>query len=539
MKPDKPVSTETKLKGGNRQSIRMKFVFSVLTVVILSFAVVTYLNYQSESSREYQALSDKLTNSASVAAISLADPLWTFNKAGIENFSKALLTDSELASITVLDESGKEAYSFTKDEKDYPTATLIFSESDVKNKDQIIGHIKLGISQKFVMERLNGVLTRSVFEILVVSVFLLIVISVISSVITKPILEICNVLKKVSAGDLTARVTHMTNDEVGLLAANLNAMIQKLFEMVNKIQEVSEVVSASAEELSASITSNLEITDEIAASSRMIADGTIHQSESIQEITAVIREMDSIIGDVAGEVSNAVKDAKISETQAQKGIESANKAIIKMEEMDSAIRAASEIIEGLSHFSEKIGLLVDLISNITSQTNLLSLNASIEAARAGDAGRGFAVVANEVKKLAEQSADAADQIANVVSDIKKSIETAVVKIDIGSKTVQESTQAVDTTNSSLKQIFDSTRQVNTIIKEIEKGTVAQSKDSERIVEEISKISGDSMTTASGAEQTSASVENQRKTSYEISQAVNALTETAEELMRLTEQFVTR
>lgn len=523
-------------------SIRMKITVSILLIVVLSFLVIAYLNYSGEKTRSAAALTVKLNNAAELSSIALTDPVWNFNEQAVANFGAAILKDPEMATIQVVDSSGKVLFptAATKLKKGsaYDKTYLKSAEKDIARDGKTIGRIKVQVTQYYAAEVLKSILMSSIINLVVMSGILVVIIAYVSAVITKPLGELCEVIGRVTDGDLTARVLHSSNDEVGVLANKINEMTEQLFLLVNKIREAAETISSSSEQLAASTTSNLEITEEIAVSSKHIAEGTDHQSESIAEVTNVVREMDNIINLMKNDIAGAVSSARISTNFAEEGMQAADHAVVKMAEMHDAVSRSAEIIKGLADLSSRIATFVDLITNITSQTNLLSLNASIEAARAGDAGRGFAVVANEVKKLAEQSSSAADQISNVVGEIRVSINNAVKNMEVGFKKVEESTETVTLAGNSLKQIYQSTIDVNNIVLHIEEEAISQTKESKEIVDEVSKIANDAASTAASAEETSVSVESQKHSLEEISGAIYALTSTAEELLSQITKFKT-
>lgn len=225
-------------------------------------------------------------------------------------------------------------------------------------------------------------------------------------------------------------------------------------------------------------------------------------------ITEVIKKMDSEINAVRGDILRAVNSASLSTEFAQEGRKATSEAILNINEMSEAVKTTSVIIHNLSQLSEKIVLFVDIISNITSQTNLLSLNASIEAARAGEAGRGFAVVANEVKKLAEQSSAVATEIANVVSEIKISIHSAVKNMDSGFDVMQKSVVTVEKAGDALNKIVSAAAEVSQLVRDIENEAISQTKESTEIVQGIEKIAKSAEQTASSANVTHDAVDLQ-------------------------------
>jgi methyl-accepting chemotaxis protein len=522
-----------------KRTIKMKFTVSIIFFVTLSFLIFTFLSYLNESSHAHTALQEKLKQTIAIARQGLAASVWNMDNNEIKGFCTALFNDKEIATVELKDSTGANLYAKTKTGPQYQASALTYAEADIVHEGQKVGHIKIGMTNYFSLQNLHNVLSMSIISLLVMIVLLIVIISMVSHVITKPFNELCKAIERMAGGDLTAKITKISNDEIGDMARSFNSMTASLLLMVNKIQETAETLSASSEELSATATSNLHSAQEIAASSLQIASGTDAQSGSISQITDGIKQMDNEITIVMNDIGEAVNCAQSSSAFAAEGRIAATQAIQNISDMNAAVQKTSNIIHNLSQLSEKIVRFVDIISGITSQTNLLSLNASIEAARAGEAGKGFAVVANEVKKLAEQSSAAAGEIANVVNEINVSIKNAVENMDSGFLIVQKSVVSVEKAGDSIHKIVEATDRVNQLIKHIENEAVSQTRESTVIVKEIEKIADGARQTASGAEETREAATMQERSVEDIVQSVEVLTHIAIDLTELIAKFKTR
>ena len=221
---------------------------------------------------------------------------------------------------------------------------------------------------------------------------------------------------------------------------------------------------------------------------------------------------------------------------AVEGRANVEKAVTNMQTIDETVQSISTIIEGLGSQSKKIGTIVDTISAIAEQTNLLALNAAIEAARAGEHGRGFAVVADEVRKLAEQSQEAAGEISSLIVAIQKETENAVVAMHSGVEQVSGGTKAVQSAGSSfndiagmVKEIADSSHSMESIVKDLAVGA-------ERIMEAVEKINTMSRRVADEAQTVSAATEEQTASMHEIADASRKLAEMAQTLQNAIVEF---
>ena len=266
---------------------------------------------------------------------------------------------------------------------------------------------------------------------LVVLVISIIVSILVINRITNAIKQVTNGAQELAAGNLTVNIKATSKDDVGLLAVSFNTMAQYLREIVGK------VVTA---------------TDNLAASSDYIANSSEQINKSSTDTASTITEIASGIASVTENVQHVAKSAEDASDKAQRGQEKMGEVTQQVNVLVESTKVVGQSVQKMNERTQNIGQIVDIITQIAAQTNLLSLNAAIEAARAGDAGKGFAVVADEVRNLAAQSANAARDIQQMISDIQDVASNTVQIMDGGDITIQHTVQVVSETSSVFEEI---------------------------------------------------------------------------------------
>jgi len=328
-----------------------------------------------------------------------------------------------------------------------------------------------------------------VFSVLAFIVMALIV--VISYLVTRSILsqlgaepyQVTDITRRVAAGDLSVDIESNGNKE-SLLAAE-KEMVERLREIVNDIKIASESLASGSEQLS--------------ASSEQISRGMSEQSERASQIASSTEEMSQTVLDIARNASSMAASATTATDLAHQGEAIVKQSVAEVSTIDGKVSDASGIMLTLGERSSQIGEIVNVIDDIADQTNLLALNAAIEAARAGDQGRGFAVVAGEVKKLAERTAQATSEIAEMIKTIQKDVDVAIssmggVKSQVEAE-VGFSTQA----GQSLHTIVESVGELHTMVQQIATATEEMSSVSENISSDIQSIAQSSKETTVGSD----------------------------------------
>ena len=374
--------------------------------------------------------------------------------------------------------------------------------------------------------------------ITIISIIILLVLGLrFSNMITKPIIMLTNSAEKMSNGDLQGEKLQVTtNDEIGTLVKAFNTMSDNLRNLIRQVSSSSEMIAASSEELTAGAHQSAEAANHVAGTVVSVAEGMQNQMVTLE---ATSSEVAGVVNEVAQVTDQTNKVSAISNktaTEAQQGEKLMSDAIEQMTQIEKTVINSAQVVARLGENSKQIGQIVDTISGIAGQTNLLALNAAIEAARAGEQGRGFAVVAEEVRKLAEQSQNATQEITNLITNIQADTMQAVEAMDNGSKEVQAGSESIKEVGSAFKAILNMVQEITDNMDTVAQSVKQVSAGSEKIVESIEKVNQVSHEATDQAQTISAATEEQSASTEEIASSSRALAQMAEDMQRMINKF---
>lgn len=359
----------------------------------------------------------------------------------------------------------------------------------------------------------------------------------ISKKIAGPVATIADRVQQIASGNLAVQDLPIDgDDEIGVLSKSFNSMKKSLGDLIKHVASTADQVAASSEELTATSDQVAQAAGQVATSISDVAVGTSGQVRAVGQTTTVIEQMSTNIQQVAASIDSAAKVSGQTATAAKSGEKAIETAITQMRNIEQTVADSAQVVVKLGDRSKEIGQIVDTISGIAGQTNLLALNAAIEAARAGEQGRGFAVVAEEVRKLAEQSQEAAKQIADLIGEIQQDTDKAVSAMDAGTREVKVGTDVVTGAGHAFGEIAGLVNDVSFKINDVSAAINQLTGGSQKIVsavQEIDKI------TKSNAEQTqtvSAATEEQSAAMQEIAAASQSLAHLASSLQNAVSKF---
>ena len=372
--------------------------------------------------------------------------------------------------------------------------------------------------------------------ILVIAVISIAVALYMARYISNFITEFLRVSDRVAQGDLKDQIRFSGSDEFGAMTKSYNDTVANLKNLLKKIQSTAEQVASSSEELTASADQSAQVTTQIAQSVSQVADASTRQLNAVNTTSAAIEEISASIEEVSANASTSANQAVQAMETAQEGGASVKKAIEQMQTIEHTVNESAEVIATLGERSKEIGQIVDTIAGIAGQTNLLALNAAIEAARAGEHGKGFAVVAEEVRKLAEQSQEAAQQIAELIGKIQDETQQAVTAMQAGTQEVKTGAVVVNESGEAFRRINELSSQVAKQVENIA-GTVHEvATGSQEIVASVRKIDEETRSVSSETQSVSAATEEQSAAMEEIAASSQSLAKMAQDLQAETRKF---
>jgi methyl-accepting chemotaxis protein len=359
----------------------------------------------------------------------------------------------------------------------------------------------------------------------------------ITKIIANPLNTMVLLCKEFAAGDFRDKPRKiLRKDEVGQVADALADMRNAIRKLMKHIIESSEQLAASSEELTASADQSAQAANQVAASITDVAHGAEEQLSVADGTSAVVQEMSTSIQHVAISANEVSDQSAQAAKKANEGNKSVDKAINQMAHIEQTVTASSLVVAKLGERSKEIGEIVDTIAGIASQTNLLALNAAIEAARAGEQGRGFAVVAEEVRKLAEQSQEAAKHIGDLIGEIQGDTDRAVVAMNDGTREVKLGAEVVNDTGKAFQEIVSLVNTVSDQTKEISAAIEQMAIGGQLIVDSVKQIDQLSKKASGEAQTVSAATEEQSASMEEIASSSQALAHLAMNLREAVSKF---
>lgn len=350
--------------------------------------------------------------------------------------------------------------------------------------------------------------------------------------------DFLDVSQRVYHGDMTTKLDYDTPDEFGKIAHSYNDTLDKIRNITAKIQDIANELTDSAETMSTGVNESAQVVTSIADSINGIAELSVSQNNNVEKASSALHNIISGVNDVAELAKQTANRASQVGTTVNQGIEGVNVISEHMDRVETMVRTSADQVDTLGHRSEEIGQIVETIVNISGQTNLLALNAAIEAARAGEHGRGFAVVAEEIRKLAEDSQEAAQHIAELIGAIQAETKKAVDAMHHGNKGVRQGSEVVKEAMSEFSQvggmIDNMVEQMAKVAKHIEQ----VSAESGYVVDATTNVSKDSDKIAAETQQVSAASEEQSATMQELANENTKLADMAQRLQEHLKVFRT-
>ncbi|NOI68521.1 methyl-accepting chemotaxis protein [Vibrio sp. 99-8-1] len=356
------------------------------------------------------------------------------------------------------------------------------------------------------IELKDKIILESVVTVVVISIVAVAIGIWVSRAITTPVVGFSQLMSQVeSENDLTFRSDITTKDELGDMAASFNSMLDKFADLLGEVSSSTHMVATASEQLTIAANENVR--------------GVETQKVETEQIATAMHEMTITVQEVASSTTEAASAANLSTEQAQKGKAVVQKTSGAIETLSGNIQKAALVVEELAKASESIDSITDVIKNISEQTNLLALNAAIEAARAGEQGRGFAVVADEVRTLAQRTQESIHEIEETVEKLRLGTVEAVDAMELSRKHAEQGVDLANEAANSLQEIEKSSLTISDYNLQIASAAEQQSATAEQMNKSVVNISEIAVQTAASSEESAVSSEELARLSARLQELV--------------------
>lgn len=422
---------------------------------------------------------------------------------------------------------------------------LMFGDAYDKDKQKITGYVREFQEKMNTRAQNETEAVADATRMTLVGLEVLIVLFLITMVgmfvllnrrLSKPLQHLTAAAEQVAQGDLTTNIEIRSKDEIGTLAATLQTMVVNLRELIGSINGSTDHVNASSQQLLANATLTRSSSLEVAAAMQEMAHGSDVQVRSSEEALTAMEEMATGILRIAETTATVTDASNETAVAAKQGNAIVNDVSRQMNSIHTSASRTAEYVQLLDTRSQEIGEIVAVITGIAAQTNLLALNAAIEAARAGEHGRGFAVVADEVRKLAEQSERSAAQITELIQEIQRDTARAVEAMTVSSGEVATGLTLVEEAGLAFQRILSAADHVAAQIQEISAASEEMSAGTEQVTASVGELTQVARQSSDRSKGIDASMQEQMASVEDMTHAIGRLHSVVDELQDAVRKF---
>ena len=479
---------------------------------------------------------DKLSNLTHGDAITIFQYDTRVSTNIIENGERAINTKAPSELITTVLEQKEQRYIGSANILGEPYEVV--TGPITNNLNEIIGMLSIALPLATYTNAATESVMKNVIVLLIISALLFVIISwFLQRQIIAPINQLSANAKELADLNLNVKILNPKGqDEIANLAKAFNAMKTRITETINVVANSANQIASSSLVLAESSRQTSEASNQVALTMNDIASGTSTQSDQAEHIVEMMQKTNDEVANSLQKAETTLARAIQSTHIARKGEDAINEAIKHLNSVTQTVSYATDSIQKLGKRSEEIGGIITVITGIAEQTNLLALNAAIEAARAGEQGKGFAVVASEVRQLAEQSSLASGQITSLIKDIQAETAVTVRTMESNLLAVEEQVHIISKGGNALQEIVEQVAETEQGVKEMKSAFTNvndNSLDVQQAIHDISRIIEDS---AAATEEIAATSEEQHATVAEISQNSEELAEISTKLQNEVKKF---
>lgn len=389
----------------------------------------------------------------------------------------------------------------------YLTGTRPFSISLAQKLDEMVKHMGSGLRQDHqAAVSSNGFYRKLMMAFGVISLALGIFISIfLTKSIVRPLSEGVSAANRLAEGDLTVNLNAEGKDEASQLLRAMQEMAEKWKHVIYEVKTSADNVASASQQLS--------------AGAEQMSHGSDEQASRASQVATSSEEMSQTVTDVAKSANGIATSASDAARTARDGKDIVDRAVQEVREIAGTVRDSAQFVQSLGERSNQIGQIVNVINDIADQTNLLALNAAIEAARAGEQGRGFAVVADEVRKLAERTAQATSEINAMIIAIQSEVQKAVESMNNATGKVQSGVELSAQAGNALHGIVSSVDDLQLMVQQIASATDEMTATSDQISKDIERIASVSKESSISSQQTAQAATEMSKLSLNLQSVV--------------------
>nr|WEZ47516.1 methyl-accepting chemotaxis protein TlpC [Bacillus subtilis] len=406
-------------------------------------------------------------------------------------------------------------------------------------KDQngnIIGMLYTGANQSILASLTQSLFTQFAIVLVIVIMVSVILVLVFTRKINKRLNALKSAFESAGNGDMTIEVSDKTGDELSELSVYYNKMRMKLNDTIQTVQQSALQLASASQQLSAGAEETNQASEKITEAVQQIANGVQDQITRIESSESSLKQASADIRDISANTAAIADKGQLAQSKADIGQKEIANVQAQMDAIHQSIQKSGEIIHQLDGRSKQIEQILSVITQIADQTNLLALNAAIEAARAGEQGKGFAVVADEVRKLAEESQQSAGQISKLIIEIQKDMNRSARSVEHVKTEAAEGVTMIQRTRDAFKEIAAATGEISAEISDLSASVTNISASAHHINDSFAANTADIKESTKNTRQAAALTEEQFAAMEEITAASETLSQLAEELTGIISQF---
>src|SRR5690554_251514 len=458
-----------------RKTLTFKLMLALTVILMLVAALIVSINYSLQSQRQQASFEENVDGQIALAISALTEPVFSYDLPQIEAIGESLAHTPLVASINITDHRDKPLAS-AADHENTQAGTLERPRIRIEREGQLIGYIDAVFSKQHMQSMLSSQLWNTVVTVVALLLAGLITVANLAKrMISLQVLRSSQEMAEIAAGcgDLTRRLPTRSGDEIAELAGNYNQVMEQIASIIQRVNTTAQSVTQHSGLMSTAANS--------------AAGSVTEQVREIEQVAAALQEMSHSADEVAEHAKTTAHDTEATMTLADEGSEVMKTSTETINRLTGQIETTAEKIHGLRERSDSIGSVMEVIRSIAEQTNLLALNAAIEAARAGEQGRGFAVVADEVRSLAQKTQQSTEEIESIIVQLQKAADDAHKSMEFSVGAVQETIDTSAKVDTALENIRKNVQSINSMNHHIASASAEQSSVASEVSAIITRI----------------------------------------------------